>query len=764
MGIGHGQDRSMSVPEAPASARGSVLARWAWIPAGSIGIALTGVLAWTGLARPTWAISDIGTWSSLVPYPTSVMFPVLYLAVMIVAAQLFAHRRASRRASALPVLTLLLTAASIVLGITAYLPCTRGGSSVLSASTWTISLFLGNVESSAIGPSTGATCSGAVPMSLQLARFTAIGATFLGVLGAASRVVRDQVDRARGYAARSVDVIVGSSADAGDAATGWLRTPPTTSVSRRAKRRLVIVNDDHDDPLHAGMRAAGAIVFVDDPQSDSTWRGVALSGASKRPALHNALVLGEDDLKNMHVAETIGRAVHQVSHGGRSGERPGAPVVCISTVLEDRMDAEEWRLSHFGCGEVVHDAITRNELLARDIVETIYIRDADRIILLGSTPLAQEVLDELAWRRWMDPAHLNRTPRTVLVVGDDADGTIETWRRRAYPALDDLAPAAHVFTTSRSDGSVVRAPFTVDSSIGSPTRWAHLVRGPKTAVVALPDQSADVLEAVARIARSTRCLAFVPDDARSRVDFDWNQHALSTKRSIVRYGPGYTERGSAPRSTWSRVIGTEWVDEDDASALHTLLFSLARAVRCSDDWTWVTACYPDRPFVPPESCLASLLGGSANLEPHDTARARELLLRLHMHGIALSPSAGQAFRSTLYATATPVEDVAPEATTCDLSTARPGYFLLQTDDGDESLVSSSALERDWQREGSDSRQYHSRAIVSATRVATGETVTTTNGIQVATQPSWLVIDQDGQITLSGAGEFTSDYRPASLGH
>ena len=319
-----------------------------------------------------------------------------------------------RRPLTTPLIGLALT--TVVLGLSAYLPCSGGQAPVWAPLSWTIALFVGSVENP-FGSITG--CSGEMPLALQLARLTAMMVLYLGVAGLVGVLLRDTLDRTRTRRARSVVFVVGVD----ESTIGVLRRVRW----RTPRRTLVAVLIDEGKPqstrdaVRDAARALNCTALLLDPTESDMLLLLARAGRRGRFGLDSAYLIDSDAATNLRTL----RALQRVEKSVGSGPRKPRAIVKI----DDPWQAEYWRrLAVCSPGGWILDTTSAVENTARIVVQAVLDRGTDGIVLVGDSPLALAILVEFAQRqRELDASRfvtVTVMPR-VWVAGDFASELVD---------------------------------------------------------------------------------------------------------------------------------------------------------------------------------------------------------------------------------------------------------------------------------------------------------------------------------------------------
>jgi hypothetical protein len=326
-------------------------------------------------------------------------------------------RPVARKRSSVPLL-IGLGATTLLLGLLSYLPCNGSQAAFWAPLSWTIALFVGNVEDP-FGSVDG--CSGSMPLALQLARLTALLALSLGIAGIVGVLFRERIDRMRVRAARSLVVVAGLD-DGSTTLLDRLRseTPRRTVVA-------VFVDDDASDALRDSVRSRGFPVVVTRATDGRALLPLVRSG--RRRAVFGVVALyclRADAARNLRVLRAFQEAGELLT--------PAATRSHAAIRIDDPWQAEYWRRQSIGSHrQWILDTTSVLENTARAVVQGLLERGTDRVAVLGDSPLAFAVLAEFAQRRReLDASRFDSTttiPR-VWAAGESAGELVQQHRLR----------------------------------------------------------------------------------------------------------------------------------------------------------------------------------------------------------------------------------------------------------------------------------------------------------------------------------------------
>jgi hypothetical protein len=330
------------------------------------------------------------------------------------------RRRETRSFSLL--LTTGLAVTTLFLGLASYWHCPKGGvqSSFWGALTGALNLFVGNTPD----------CQAddyAHPLAEQVARLSGLLLLAIAALGIAATVFRAQADRLQVRFARALVVLVGLT----DESIGLLRR---LSAERDSRTTLAVLVEDAGNPLIKMARDLGAKVAfcdIDDPPTLRT-----LLTAQARFSVRALYAVSADVSVNLRWTSQF-RAIADSTKPSTS-DMPPRMIVRI----DDPWEAEYWRRTNaYRTGERgksasvrwMSDALSVYEVTAALILDRILTGSYDRLVLVGSSPLALAVCAELAQRE-REGALLKARPKPsfpqLLMFGPDAEALRQQHRLR----------------------------------------------------------------------------------------------------------------------------------------------------------------------------------------------------------------------------------------------------------------------------------------------------------------------------------------------
>ncbi|OBK71300.1 RyR domain-containing protein [Mycobacterium sp. 1274761.0] len=318
-----------------------------------------------------------------------------------------------------------MAASAVALGMSAYWRCHDEQSPFFAPLSWTLGLFVGNVEGR-YGSERGVCGTDAMPLALELARLLAISTTLTTALAAALTLCRSQLDRIAIWRARSVTVVVGMD----DETISMLRA---IAASLDDDETLVVITASADRTCVAEVRALGARVrevSLGDPSP--------LSSLRLWKKLDRLYLLSEDPAQNEARLAAISSAMDYLGD-----DRLRLP---LTVRIDDPWQAEVWRRSFLDEDEMaasqsrhrrwVADAVGRYEITATKVVRHLTATAAkghalippDTVVLCGLYPMTYALSSELAQAHREQEVYASgdhRPPSRVAILARGAPGFVE---------------------------------------------------------------------------------------------------------------------------------------------------------------------------------------------------------------------------------------------------------------------------------------------------------------------------------------------------
>ena len=532
---------NVAVPRPPSDRR-AVL----WWLAGLfalIGLGLTLLIAVPAVTRPDWAVTPgLGTewWQA---GPDDEGFLVAILLAWALAMRFFASARGRRRFMERE-WVVLLAVLNLGLGAASYAPC-RGDSTWASLIVWTIKLLTGQVEDSVIGPAATTACVGELPLAFQAARLAGVSTVLLAAASLLIAASMRGLDRWWTWWARDIDIVAGLNAESVPlvralleerarerAAKPWYHLTLAERLGRLLPHRsgVVVLRATLEDVLLTDVKDLGAHVYIADPTSRETWERILLRWQRSIP-LRRLFAVSVSQSRNIDVVEAARAAIDT---GLQSVRRtPYNDVPRLIARLDDPNGARAWRLANLDVQGCFLDAITTDELLARQLV--VMIRDTahNTVVLAGDTPLTTSLLDELALTEAFDedlhgsdPGQPARPPRSVVVCQPRAVELVAEWQAGRNP-------------------SAVSDPFVVTAS---ELDWEHYIatnRVRMTVIVTEPFLPETPPKA-RRIAQLNPQVLIA-----CRSPYTQGVDLTDPLSSLITFGPTLLQSGGVPEDSWT---------------------------------------------------------------------------------------------------------------------------------------------------------------------------------------------------------------------
>ena len=372
-------------------------------------LVVTSLLVTGALALEAGLDGSFGWWGWCPATRATVALTVLLLLYVATFYAYWRPRRLQARPFAL-VTAIGLAIVSGVLGIVSYWGCEGGEAWLWTPVNQTLALFIGNVaDPFGSAPS----CPETTPVALQAARITALLATLTTVVAAIARVFRDQWDRLQVRLTRAVVVVVGLDSHSMRILEVLAKDPDVTQM-------VVGVDTEVGAPSAAEARAFGARVLIGN-KADLSW--LRTLGRTTIRAAYLLSSRPEENLSCFDHVEGLARNRAQ----GKSRWSESSRVIVR---LDDRWEADHWRRAHvLKSGGVLLDTMGVLQVTAQELIDHALERNVDSLVLLGNSPLASAVVDELA-QHWREQSTL-ASPRTFAITLVDPEAEV-LWEDHAF--------------------------------------------------------------------------------------------------------------------------------------------------------------------------------------------------------------------------------------------------------------------------------------------------------------------------------------------
>ena len=383
------------------------------------------------------------------------------------------------------------------------------------------------------------------PSAFQAARLAGVATLFLAATSLLVSASLRGLDRWWTWFARDIDIVAGLNAESvplvralleerarEQAAGPWYHLTFTERLRRFLPHRsgVVVLRATLEDVLLSDVKDLGAHVYIADPVSKETWERILLRWRRPVP-LRRLFAVSTSQSRNIAVVDAARAAIET----GLTSAHPVPfnDVPRLIARLDDPHGARAWRLANLDVQGCFLDAISTDELLARQLVGLIRETGHNTVVLAGDSPLTTSVLDELALieafdedLHGRDPAQPARPPRSVLLCQPRATEQVAQWQAGRTPAhvSDPFAVSAseldweqHIATHHGRMTVVVTEPFHPDT----PSRARRVARAHPHVVV---------------VCRSPHTQGIDLTDPLS---------------SVITYGPTLLQSGGVPEDSWT---------------------------------------------------------------------------------------------------------------------------------------------------------------------------------------------------------------------
>lgn len=359
-----------------------------------------------------------------------------------------------------------MAASALVLGMSAYWRCHGSQAPFFAPLSWTLALFLGNVEDPFGADGYGVCSTMSMPVALEIARLMAIATTLTAALAAALALFRSQLDRIGIWRAGLLTVVV----DIDDETVSMVRA---VSRTQNPAATLVVLTDDAESAASRAARRLGArIRTVNLTDSDEVARLPLWS------RLDRLYLLSADPMQNVTRFTAIDAALRRIDVS-----RHRVPLVVR---IDDPWQAEVWRRAFLASTERcwVADAVGRNEITAAKLVAHLATRRADdgpgppsTVVLCGLNPLTYALASELAQlvrelRLYAKPGVIS--PDRVVIFARGAQSFIDDHQIRQ----DRMAPDGTALPVLAHDGEPTVDAITDYLRDRDPSRHAVILGDP----------------------------------------------------------------------------------------------------------------------------------------------------------------------------------------------------------------------------------------------------------------------------------------------
>ncbi len=682
-----------------------------------------------------------------------------------------------------------LTLVTVMLGMSSYWNCAGQQAQFWAALHWTMALFVGNVEDPFGG---SAACPNPMPLALQAARIAALATTF-GLAAALVTMLRGQWDRLRAQLTRSVVLVTGIGDDA-------FQMLERLAVHKPLGTSLVVLERDLAHPNIASARLLGAVVLVGDARDAGQLSAVLRGGRTLRAVY----LLSERCSENIEGARRVMELLR--SCGGRDGTVPRLVVR-----IDDPWQAEDWRRRHMVDDPVaLSDTVGLFQATARELLAHALHREAERLVLLGSSALTLALLDEIAQHSREEAVFSESCSLDVVVVDPDsaelmADhelhqsrygnvGVLGAGGARCEGAeasvgllrglLDDVE-RAQILDTREPSSSSLRAAERLAARLPryEVLVWTDGERGIATeplmgnlrayglTLLSSGEVPEDGWERIARRQHESYVKAYPDVSGTEPGRRPWAELSDFYRQSNLRQIATTMLMARDAGRSWVRPLspsgGARLLSDDEINALAHREHEAWRRYLTENGWRYA-AERDDRKLRHPNLCEWSLLDEQARSKARKGVRdSFALLASLGYHPFPLaapnmaagSPADAEEIRRFRRAGRVRAErQVGSWGWTTDSGhemVGNAGDWLLTDEDGSEWSIRDSDLRRTYRQ--IDDTTWERSGLVWARAGKPGEVVESQEGPTIVRHSDWVVEDDEGNRWVVPATKFAASY-------
>ncbi|HZK06145.1 MAG TPA: hypothetical protein VFC82_09935 [Actinomycetaceae bacterium] len=509
-----------------------------------------GLVAWCTSRSPV---------SWLCPAPDGWVFALVFLTFSILPLMVWPNRRVR------PLnIAVVLAVITIVLGIACYGPIAaanvdppdpKPGYWVMMFA-WVLGLFFG-----VLPDPPGTVTAPFDNLAFQTAAFTGFATLTVAAAGIVWALLRGQVHRMLADLDVDIDVVLGVDDEALDLARElkherermpvyplWYRTSAIEKIRfrlRRCRSSVVVVHTNPDDPRLGEFRGLGCRVVTVPALDDTSLRRLAITRG--RPAVRRFFAVTDRPAHNVEVVRRLGSLLGD-------NLAPGPFVPRLVALVDDPREAKQFRLDTINtCGYYV-DALSIDELLARDIVSRIEEQKCSRVLIMGDSALGVAILDEIVLRRcFRHECNSKKSSRDTApfpitethVIDTHAKAQVEEWRQYRAPAADLPSPFALKYLAEDDWDLACR------KLLGGNSGGTHGSSVGGAAVVIIGEPGLRLTAQALRISGiHDQALVFCPDARMDGVEPP-NKYTEGPGRLVVSYGPTLLQDGLVPEDSWT---------------------------------------------------------------------------------------------------------------------------------------------------------------------------------------------------------------------
>jgi hypothetical protein len=557
-------------------------------------------------------------------------------------------------------------------------------------------------------------------------------------------------------------------------------------------------------------------VYIADPTSIEAWERILLRWQRPIP-LRRLFAVSSSQSRNIAVVDAARAAIDTGLQSVR--RKPFNDVPRLIARLDDPNGARAWRLGNLDVQGCFLDAITTDELLARQLVGLVHDRGHNTVVLAGDSPLTNSVLDEFALTEAFDselhghePGQPPRPPRSVVVCQPRAAELVEQWQATRTPTqgIDPFVVSASELDwehyISKHHGRmtvVVTEPFGPDTPAKA-RRVARMnphsllvCRSPHTQGIDLTDPLSNLITFGATLLQS----GGVPEDSwtvLARHNHDFFTEAESTRPASRPWGsPTDPPEARLPDFLREDTLRQErlilqqverehfrWIPAEPGQAVPTLPGDVVDRItvaehqrwcelRLANGWSWgprsSDRASDDRNRRNPnlvDLATRERLGASprssateaevAQIRAHDRDTVMGVIGRLKLWGIVAIP----LFERTGAVQASRLtKRTSWVAESGEQLVSESGDWWVTEEDGTRGRgVEPNAFSRTYLADSELPGRYLRIGRVAAHPAIGGEIVHTLEGEERANPGDWIVVDEMGNSWPVPAAQFAAGYR------
>jgi len=669
-----------------------------------------------------------------------------------------------------------------------YASCRTAQAPGWSPLSWTLALFVGEVETNV--------CPTPLPLGLQVARLAAILTTFLSLVAVVTSALGAQRDRLRVRRARSLVLVVGLD--------------PLTKrfievlAGRHGDSTVVLLEPDRTNPLAADIRLSGVRVLYGDAGDRRVIERLLVRDKvlQRRSVLSAAYVLLPDASDVISVAGNVLSAVSPIAH------HEAYPRLVAR--IDDPRQAEAWRRAQVSDHLVLlTDTVGLYRVTAQEVVDAALCDAPERLVILGGGAMALAIVEELVQHRREQAVRRDPPPLETIVVAEDGEELVEDHLRSqewygdrrdsddvptVIPAEPSAASVAAALGPDRPAHVIVALPPSPEQDLLTSRlalrhpgvrflAWRDGLQGiAKRSVLANLRTFGLTLVATHDTRRGT--IEVLPEDGWERIARrlhegyvasrpsgdsparrDWDDLSRFFRESNLRRVAVALQLGIRAGRTWLPPAGV-------ARRPRRLTLEEVRALAHLEHESWCRYYHANGYRRGPRREKASRTLRHPGLVPWDELTADDryytvaslvdCLDYLEAMGYVPFESTADAELARFQRKGTVTarrRDGSWEWQTRNGATmsARPGDWELSDDDGEVWSITDEDFRRTYEHVDGDT--YRRTGVVSARPAVAGEQVASTEGLEVADAHAWIVEDDAGKRWIVPGERFSALYEP-----